>query len=162
MHPALDATAGARYHSLETRVASRALVNEIRTELLSFSSRDRRIQQLRKDIQQGRNKCAETLAAIVTDPTADRPINDRGRIGKRITDFFSAHAPRSRRTICQLNPIETKEEGDINNVQMAIAQGDHSTQALDHLIEEIDQYVPVLLEMRAAAVAERYRTETRS
>lgn len=161
-HPALMQSGVAVHHSMVGRVecTSAALEREIKTELLAFSSRDKRVQQLHKDIQQGKNKCAETLAAIVTDPTSSRPPTERGRIGKMIWDFCVALTPgRVQRRLRDLFPIETKEEGDINIVQIAIAQGDHSTATLKQLVDEIDDYIPILLEMRSAALAELYRQE---
>jgi hypothetical protein len=161
MHPALDSTAGARYHSMESRVESHALENEIRTELLSFSSRSRRIQQLHKDIQQRRNKCAETLAAILTDPTADRPPAHRGRIGTMIRDFFSARTNGVRRTVRQINPIETKVDGEVDCLQMQIAGGDLSTPTMKMAVEKIDEEMSLLVELRTALVWEIYRAENR-
>jgi hypothetical protein len=159
MHPALDSTAGARYHSMESRVESRVLENEIRTELLSFRSRDRRIQQLHKDIQQRRNKCAETLAAILSDPTADRPTVHRGRIGTMIRDFFSAGVHAVRRTVRQINPIETKVDGELDCLQMQIAGGDLSTPTMKLATEKIDEEIALLMELRTALAWEIYRVE---
>lgn len=139
-------------------VERRSLVSELRQCLLGVSSKDPKIQQLRKDVQRGQNKAPETIASMVTDAfNSGNPAPER--LASTIRDFFSAHTHRLQRKLRELSPIETREEGELNCIQVSIDQGDTSTPTLTSFIAEIDENVAVLLEMRSAAVAERYRSE---
>jgi hypothetical protein len=134
------------------------LEEEIRGCLLQVSSSDPKIRERKKDLRKGFNKAPNTLAQFLVQAyNEQRPITKR--LTDAIGDFFSARTQRLARRLRDLNPIETKREGDMNNLQMAIAQGDLSTPTLKRFVEEIDEYSAVLAEMRAAAVAEIYKAE---
>lgn len=130
------------------------LASEISRCLLSVESDgDPKIRERKKDLRKGFNKAADTLSQfLVHSFNNGKPIS--GRLTTAIGDFFSARTERMQRRLRELMPIETKEEGDVNLVQMAIAQGDLSTPTLIRFVTEIDEYMGVLAEMRAAAVAE--------
>lgn len=130
------------------------LADDIRTCLLSVPPNgDPKIRDRKKDLQKHFNKAPDTLAQFLVHAFNEkRPISQR--LTTAIGDFFSSRSQRIQRRLRDLNPIETKEEGDVNNIQMAIAQGDESTPTLIRFVTEIDEYVAVLQEMRAAAVAE--------
>jgi hypothetical protein len=114
---------------------------------------DQKVVDRKKDIRKGFNRVAETLSQfLVHSYNNGRPIAPQ--LVNAIGDFFSARTQRGVRRLKDLFQIETKEEGDVNCVQMEIAQGDRSTPTIIRLITEIDELVPVLLEIRAAAVAE--------
>lgn len=134
------------------------LADEIRGCLLSVSSSDPKIRERKKDLRKGFNRAPDTLAGFLV-----QSFNERRPISQRLTtaigDFFGARTQTIKRRLRDLHSIETSEEGDVNDVQMAIAQGDVSTPTLKKFIQEIDEYMPVLLEMRAAAVAELYEAD---
>lgn len=158
MHPALMSSPTVSHHSIVSRVECDTLATELKQQLLAISSKDPRIIQLRKDVQQGKNKAPDTIAAMVTDGfNSGSPVAER--FASLIRDFFSARKPRLQRTMQQLNTVETKLDGNIDCTQMAIAQGDTSTPTLRKFVEELDEYIAVAQEMRAAAVAELYRAE---
>jgi hypothetical protein len=136
-------------------VDSEQLAGEFRQRLLSFRSKNPRIQQLHKDLQQGRNRAPETICAILVDAWNDsKPLSEVVSPAKTITDFFSSHVGRIRRKLRELSPIETREEGDVNCIQVAIDQGDHSRPTLEKFVKEVDENIAVLVEMRDAAIAE--------
>jgi hypothetical protein len=150
---------GVPHPAILNDVARQSLANELRTSLLSVSSRstDPKIQELRKAIERRRNKAPDTIASLLTEAhNANRA--DPQSFASTIRDFFSAHGKKLQRTIRQLNPIETKLDGELNCIQMAIADGDHSTPTLKKFVEELDEYIEIAGEMRAAAVAELYGT----
>lgn len=142
------------HHQSVSRVECGVLERALRDDLLALPAGGQR----HKDIQAGKNKAPDTLAHMLVgafhkDPSIPRVT----RLAHTIIDFFSSAEAKEQRRLRDLNPIETKEEGDINVVQMAIAQGDLSTPTLRKLVEEIDEYAPVLQEMRGAAIAELMR-----
>jgi hypothetical protein len=144
-------------HSDRNKVDAGMLAREFRQRLLSFRSSSPRIQQLKKDLQQGRNKAPETICAILVDAFNDaKPISDVVSPARVITDFFSAHVTRARRKLADLMQLETVEEGELNCAQMKIAQGDRSTPALTELKKEIGEYRQVLDEIEAAVDQELY------
>ena len=114
---------------------------------------DQKVRDRKKDIRKGLNRAPDTLAQFLV-----HSFNERRPISKRLTaaigDFFSARTQRVLRRLRDLDRVETKEEYDVNQVQLQIAHGDCSTPTLIRLITEIDEHVDVLQEMRAAAVAE--------
>src|SRR4051812_11871995 len=130
------------------------LQEDIQRVLLQVpSAGDQKVIDRKKDIRKGFNRVAETLSQFLV-----HSYNNGHPIAKplvaAIGDFFSARTQRGVRRLKDLFQIETREEGDVNCVQMEIAQGDRSTPTLIRLITQIDELVPVLLEIRAAAVAE--------
>src|SRR4051812_30524303 len=137
-----------------TPVEQSRLEDTIRRELLQApSAGDQKVIDRKKDIRKGFNRVAETLTQfLVHSYNQGKPIH-KGLVSA-IGDFFSARTQRGLRHLKDLFQIETKEEGELNLVQMAIAQGDRSTPTLIRLTTEIDEIVPVLLEIRAAAVVE--------
>ena len=144
-------------HPARNRVVADVLARELRTRLLSFRSKSPRIQQLKKDLQQGRNKAPETICAILVDAFNDaKPMSDVVSPAKVITDFFAAHIMHARRKLQDLMQLETVEEGELNCAQMKIAQGDRSTPTLTEFKKEIGEYRVVLDEMEAAVDHELY------
>jgi hypothetical protein len=144
-------------HPVRSRVEPETLASEFRTRLLAFRSKSPRIQQLKKDLQQGRNRAPETICAILADAFNDaKPLSEVVSPAKVITDFFTAHVVGARRKLRDLMQVETVEEGHLNNVQMKIAQGDHSTPTLTEFKNECDEYRTVLDEIEAAVDAELY------
>lgn len=138
------------------------LAEDIRNCLVSVDAAgDPKIRERKKDLRKGFNKAADTLSQfLVHSYNTGRPISKR--LTDAIGDFFSAKTQRTQRRLSDLFSIETKEEGDVNVVQMAIAQGDLSTPMLIRLITELDDHIPVLQEMRGAAVAEVQKRAERS
>jgi hypothetical protein len=133
------------------------LADEIRSCLLSVSSSDPKIRERKKDLRKRFNKAPDTLAGFLVQAFNERrPIS--ARLTTAIGDFFSARTQTIQRKLRELSPIETREEGDINCLQVAIDQGDLSTPTLKKFVEEVDEYIAVLAEMRSAAIAEIYRT----
>lgn len=145
-------------HQYMSLVECEALERAIRDELLALPHADQSTRQKKKDIQAGKNKAPNTLATMLVGAfTKERSVPRVTRLAHAIIGFFEARGEKQQRGLRDLHPIETKEEGDLNNVQMAIAQGDLSTPTLLKLVEEIDQYTPVLQEMRSAALTEAMR-----
>lgn len=153
MTPTNAAVAGLSHHQNMSWVECDALERALRDDLLALPG----CGQMHKDIQTRKNKAPKTLATMLVDGfRKERSPAKVTRLAHTIIGFFSSNA-REQRRLRDLNPIETKEEGDINVVQMAIAQGDLSTPTLRKLVEQIDEYAPVLQEMRGAALAELMR-----
>lgn len=145
-------------HRFMSMVEHEALERAIRDDLLSLPHIDQFTRQKKKDIQSGRNKAPNTIARMLVGAfQKERSPAKVTRLAHTIIGFFSSSEAKEQRRLRDLNPIETKEEGDLNNVQMAIAQGDLSTLTLRKLVEEIDEYAPVLQEMRGAALTELMR-----
>lgn len=134
------------------------LADEIRGCLLSVSSSDPKIRERKKDLRKKFNKCPDTLAGFLV-----QAFNERRPISKRLTtaigDFFSARTQGIQRRLRELSPLETRREGAFECLQNAIDLGDTSTPTLKKFVEEIDEYVAVLREMRGAAIAELYAPE---
>jgi hypothetical protein len=145
-------------HQFMSLVECEALERAIRDELLALPHADQSTRQKKKDIQTGKNKAPNTLATMLVGAfRKERSVPRVTRVAHAIIGFFESRGAKQQRRLRDLNPIETKEEGDLNNVQMAIAQGDLSTPTLLKLVEEIDEYAPVLQEMRSAALIEAMR-----
>ena len=107
--------------------------------------------QRHKDIQAGKNRAPNTIAAMLTDAfRKERNVHTVTRLAHTILQFF---APQTCRELQELHPIETREQGELEEVQMAVAQGDLSTPTLRKLVEELDEYILVAQEMRAAALS---------
>lgn len=145
-------------HQFMSLVECEALERAIRDELLALPHSDQSTRQKKKDIQAGKNKAPNTLATMLVGAfRKERSVPRVTRLAHAIIGFFESKETKQQRALNDLHPIETKKEGDLNNVQMAIAQGDHSTPTLLKLVDGIDQYAPVLQEMRSAALNEAMR-----
>jgi hypothetical protein len=157
LHRPLTRPGGQPYPQTITQGERDQLADEIRGCLLSVSSSDPKIRERKKDLRKRFNKCPDTLAGFLV-----QAFNERRPISHRLTtaigDFFSARTTTIQRKLRELSQIETRVEGAMNCDQVAIDQGDLSTPTLKKFVEEIDEYVAVLLEMRGAAIAEIYRT----
>jgi hypothetical protein len=149
--------------ALVTEVERRSLAGELRQCLLSLSSRskDRRIQNLRKGLYRQHNKAPDTIASLLTEAFNSQRDNP-DKLASTIRDFFSARVKTLRRTLRQLSPVFTRDEGELNCTKVAIDQGDQSTPTLKRFIEEIDETMDLLMQMRAAAAWELYHTEHRA
>src|SRR3954470_16615042 len=159
MSTSLRPSAPATHPQLITAVEQSRLEDDIRRALLEVpSAGDQKVIDRKKDIRKRFNKAPETLAQFLV-----HSFNERRPISKRLTsaigDFFSARTQRVLRRLRDLDQLETKEEYDVNQVQLEVAHGDLSTPTLIRLITEIDEHVEVLQEMRAAAVAELQKAE---
>lgn len=107
--------------------------------------------QKHKDIQRGLNKAPRTLATMLTDAfKKEQSVPKVTRLARTILQFF---APQTCRALTELNTVETREEGEVNEIQMRVAQGDTSTPTLRKLVEELDEYILVATELRSAALA---------
>jgi hypothetical protein len=158
MRPSLTITTAPAHPRLISPGERDRLADEIRSCLLSVSSSDPKIRERKKDLRKRFNKAPDTLAGFLV-----QAFNERRPISKRLTaaigDFFSARTQTIQRRLRELSPIETRAEGEFECVQNAIDLGDTSTPTLKKFVEEIDEYVEVLQEMRAAAVAELEKAE---
>lgn len=155
-HPAFMPTGAAAHHSLVSRVECDALANELRTDLMSIASKDQRVIQLRKDLSQFKNKAPETLAAILADAhNRQQPVADR--IASTIVGFFSSRRRQLLRQLSEIMQIETVEEGQLNNIQMRVAQGDDSMPALLELRKEVRENKAILDELEMAIEVELSR-----
>jgi hypothetical protein len=159
MSTSLKPSTAAAHPQPISAVERERLEDDIRRCLLETpSAGDQKVIDRKKDIRKGFNRVAETLSQfLVHSYNEGKPITKH--LVTTIGDFFSARTQRSVRRLRDLFQIETKEEGEVNNIQMAIAQGDRSTPTLIRLITEIDDLVPILLEIRAAAVVEVQKPE---
>lgn len=113
--------------------------------------------QKHKDLQQGKNRAPNTLASMLTDAFKKEPsVPKVTRLAHTILAYFT---PQSCRALKDLHRVETEEEGDVNKIQMAIAQGDLSTPTLRNFVEEVDELIAVLTEMRSAALGQLMRSQ---
>lgn len=159
MRPSLMPSTSAAHPQEITAVERERLEAEISRCLLEVpSAGDQKVIDRKKDIRKGFNRVADTLSQfLVHSYNNGRPIAKP--LINAIGDFFSARTQRGVRRLKDLFQIETKEEGDVNVVQMAIAQGDDSTPTLIRLITELDDLIPALQEIRDAAVVELQKPE---
>lgn len=149
---------GVPNHSRVGRVDCDTLAGELRQHLLSVRSKDPRVIQLRKDVQQLKNKAPETIASLLSD--AFNSGDDVGeRLASTIRGFFSTRVAKMQRRLRDLMQVETVQEGEFNNVQMKIAQGDLSRPTLMEMKKEIGEYRAILDEMDTAIDAELYRAD---
>ena len=106
--------------------------------------------QRHKDIQQQKNRASNTIAAMLTDAfRKERDVSKVTRLAHTILAFFT---PTTCRELHELHPVETREQGELESAQMAVAQGDLSTPALRKLHKELGDYVLIAEEMRAAVL----------
>lgn len=143
-------------HRFMSLVECEALERVLKDELLSLPHYDQATRQQKKDIQQGRNKAPQTLARLLVGAFRKDPKRPT-RLARTIIGFFESKEAKEQRSLRDLQKIETREEGELNNVQIAIAQGDLSTPTLMDGVREIDEYLPVLQEMRSALLSEATR-----
>jgi predicted nucleotidyltransferase len=147
---------GVPNHSRVDRVECDSLASELRQHLLSARSKDQRVIQLRKDVQQLKNKAPETIASILSD-AFNRGDDIGERFAATIRGFFSTRVAKMQRRLRDLMQVETVQEGEFNNVQMKIAQGDLSRPTLMEMKKEIGEYRAILDEMDVAIDAEMFR-----
>ncbi|HWL41007.1 MAG TPA: hypothetical protein VNO75_12300 [Gemmatimonadaceae bacterium] len=153
----LTPTRPAAHHSIATPVDRRAhLTDEVRRLLLSFSPSDKRTRQLHKDLQQRKNKAADTLGSMFDAALTKQETSKLRAFGNLIAAFCARDNGRICRSFQQLFPLETREDGELNNVQVLIAQGDRSPQTLDRFIGELDDSIAVHTEMKEWALQERF------
>lgn len=119
------------------------LEREIRASVLRVSSKDKKVQQLRKHVQSGINRAPETLATLLTECSPVEGI----AFGDRISAIYRHHIPKNRRTFKELSLLETREEGDVNPIQEMIVGGDTSTPTLTRFKKELVEYIIVLKEI---------------
>lgn len=113
--------------------------------------------QKHKDIQQGKNRAPNTIAQMLTDAFKKEPsVPKVTRLAHTILAFFT---PQSCRPLKELHSVETREQGDVDVIQMRLAQGDLSTPTLRNFVEEVDELIAVLTEMRSAALAQLMRSQ---
>lgn len=156
MHPSLSAATGVSHHSMVSRGECDLLARELRTDLLSVSSKDERVIQLRKDLQQFKNKAPDTLAAILTDAfNRDQPV--ARRLASTISGFFSARTRIVRRKWRELRAAETRIEGQMNCTELELDQGDRSRVRILEMKSRIHEYRGILDEEEAALDEELYR-----
>lgn len=150
------------HHPVVGQVEQDRLVGELRDALLALRAhvngrRDQRAKQLHKDIQSRKNRAPETIGTLLTAAFNDRaPMGDVTRICRIIAGFFTAKRRGHVRTLRDLSPIETRREGDLNVIQVAIDQGDHSAPMLARLIESCQENIALLQEMEQSATEELY------
>lgn len=149
---------GVPNHSHVGRVECDSLAGELRQHLLSAESKDQRVIQLRKDVQQRKNKAPETIASILSD-AFNRGDDIGERFAATIRGFFSTRVAKLQRRLRDLMQVETVQEGEFNNVQMKIAQGDLSRPTLMDMKKEIREYRVILDEMDSAIDVEIYRLD---
>ena len=113
--------------------------------------------QKHKDIQAGKNRAPNTIAQMLTDAFKKQPsVPKVTRLANTIIAFFT---PNNCRELKALHSEETREQGDVDRIQMLVAQGDCSTPTLRKLVEELDDYIIVAQEMRSAALAQLMRSQ---
>lgn len=147
-----------QHHQKISPVERASFADEFRQRLLALRSHCPRVQQVQKDLQQGKNKAPETITLLIADAfNTEKPIDDIVSPAQMLVDYCKARVRRLRRNWHHVSPLETKEEGDLNCVQNAIDLGDHSTPTLARFVKEANEYIAVVEEMRDAALNELYR-----
>lgn len=134
------------HHQPLNWVESDRLERMIADDLLSLPACGQR----HKDIQQGKNKAPNTIAAMLTDAfRKERNVSKVTRLAHTILAFFT---PTTCRELQELHSVETREQWELEQVQMAVAQGDLSTPTLRKLHKELGDYILVAEEMRSAVL----------
>ena len=132
------------------------MASELRRLLLGIAPPDKQSRQLHKDLQQQKNRAPDTIATIVVAGLKNDQESKVRAIAHAISGFCSAGKAKLCRRFPQLYPIETREQGELDCLEVAIAQGDHSTPTLERFVKEVDENIAVLTEMREAAITELY------
>lgn len=156
MHSALAGAGVSVHHPAISRVEADTFSDELRQELLAHSSHDKRLIQLRKDVQARKNKAADTIAALVCDSH-----NAGGSLGEKIIrtirGFLSARTKKVSASWRQLRAKETRIEGKMNCVELEIDQGDESRARYMEMKNLIAEYRQVLDDEEAIIDAKLYR-----
>jgi hypothetical protein len=146
-----------QHHPKISPVERATFADDFRQRLLALRSQCPRVQQVQKDLQQGKNKAPETITLLIADAfNSEKQIDDVVSPAQMLVDYCKARVRRVRRAWHSVSPLETKEEGDLNCVQNAIDLGDHSTPTLTRFVKEAGEYIAVIEEMREAALTELY------
>lgn len=147
----------AEYHQPMPAVERR---NRIRLELhellVALTGSDKRTRQLHKDIHQGKSKAADHVALMVDAGLANREESKIRAIGNALHAWCSAGTVHVFRKFSQIFCAETQNQGELDNVELAVEQGDRSPQMLDRLIQELDENIAIELEMKEWALHQRF------
>jgi hypothetical protein len=156
MSQSISTPAPAEHHRRVSTVELHRFIEEIRTALLGVRAgvrgdRAPRAAQIHKDVQSLKNRAPETIGTLVADALDGQSDPSKiSRVAQLIAGFVSSRTRKLRLNIDQLNVAETREEGEFNNAQMAVAQGDRSLPALLRWKGEVADYRVVLDEIDAA------------
>jgi hypothetical protein len=145
------------YHQHPSPVERRNTIErELERLLLALSWSDQRTRQLRKDVQQRKNKAVPTVASMIDSALTKKEESKVRAIANMLSAFCAASAGRVCRCFQLLFPAETREDGELNNVQALVATGDRSPQTLQRLIEELDDSIAIHTEMKEWAIQELF------
>lgn len=153
----MSASSSRDYHQPPSSVERRQQLRvQIHNLFVAITGADKRTRQLHKDLQQGKIKLAENVADLVDAGLTNREESKLRAIAHAILAWCSAGKARCSRKFSQIFCAETQNQGELDNVELAIEQGDLSPQMLDRLIQELDENMTIELEMKEWALRQRF------
>lgn len=145
------------YHQAMPAVERRHRIRlQLHHLLVALTGSDKKTRQLHKDMQQGRLKTSDHVAFMVDAALTNHEESKVRAIAHALLAWCSAGKARFVRKFSQIFCAETRNQGELDNVQLAIEQGDHSPRTLDHLIRELDENMAIEREMKEWALRERF------
>lgn len=147
----------AEYHQSMPAVERRHRLRiQVHALFVALTGADKRTRQLHKDLQQGKIKLADNVAVLIDAALTNREESKVHAIANALLAWCAAGKARTVRKFGQIFCAETHKQGELDNVELAIEQGDRSPRTLDHLIRELDENMAIELEMKDWALRERF------
>lgn len=116
------------------------------------------LSNLAKDVSRDQNRAAFTVIDLLfgaQDMGVD--VDTLCHAPSTLEALITVRAPETTAlTEAEIHRMETKLEGDLNDVQMAYVTGDNSTQCQMKLLAQIDRNLAVLEKMKARVVQNLY------
>lgn len=123
---------------------------------VALTGADKRTRQLHKDLQQGKIKLADNVAVLVDAALTNREESKVRAIAHALLAWCSAGRTRMTRTYSQIFCAETRNQGELDVLELAVEQGDLSPQTLDGLAVELREDITIKTEMLEWAQHERF------
>lgn len=135
-------------HQFSSTVERRRQIRSTLGDLLTaLPGSDERTRQVHKDIQSEKSRCAEHISLMVDSAISLRQESKVRAIANALLAFCSASCGRVQRAYSQIFCAETDVDGLLDNVELAVEQGDRSPRTLDLLIDLLTKSIAVQTEM---------------
>lgn len=152
----LTPVGGQNHSTMPSVERRRTLRDQIHGLLVALPGSDKQSRQLHKDLQQDRSKAPDHVALMVDSALTLREESKVRAIAHALLAWCSAGRASVCRKFSQIFCAETQNQGELDNVELAIEQGDHSPQTLDRLVQELDENIAIETEMKEWALHERF------
>lgn len=147
------------HHRIVGSVEQRHYAAEIRRLLLSIVAPEKQTQQLHKDVQSEKNRAPETVASMIDVAIKTGQESKAHAIANAISAFCSFGKTRVQRSFRQLYPLETQSQGELDNVEVAVEQGDESNPTLARLVTKLDANMAHEQQMKEWALERMHATQ---